>query len=63
MAHSRTLHRTTALSRCLAENGAPLHSRAIWPRSKRDEAWLPRHNIDLHEVIVTMIALARNMEA
>lgn len=58
-----TVAATTALSRCLADNGhlPPL------PRDlaeiERDEEWLSRHNIDLHEVIVTMISLAHDTAA
>lgn len=54
---------STALSRCLAENGhlPPL------PRDlaeiERDEEWLSRNNVDLHEVIVTMVSLPHAMEA
>ena len=58
-----TLAATTALSRCLAENGhlSPL------PRDlaeiERDEAWLSRNNVDLHEAIVTMIPLTHSTAA
>jgi predicted RNase H-like HicB family nuclease len=58
-----TFAATTALSRCLAENGhlPPL------PRNlaeiERDEEWLSRNNVDLHEAIVTMISLIHNTEA
>jgi predicted RNase H-like HicB family nuclease len=58
-----TFAATTALSRCLAENGhlPPL------PRDlaeiERDEEWLSRNNVDLHEAIVTMVSLTHNAEA
>jgi predicted RNase H-like HicB family nuclease len=58
-----TFAATTALSRCLAENGhlPPL------PRDlaeiERDEEWLSRNNVDLHEAIVTMISLTHSTAA
>lgn len=58
-----TFAATTALSRCLAENG---HLPSL-PRDlaeiERDEEWLSRNNVDLHEAIVTMISLIHNTEA
>ena len=53
---------TTALSRCLSENGhlPPL------PRDlaeiERDEEWLSRNNIDLHAAIVTMVSMHHNAD-
>ena len=58
-----TFAATTALSRCLAENGhlPPL------PRDlaeiERDAEWLSRNNVDLHEAIVTMVSLTHNTQA
>lgn len=58
-----TFAATTALSRCLAENGhlPPL------PRDlaeiERDEEWLSRNNVDLRAAIVTMISLTHNTQA
>jgi predicted RNase H-like HicB family nuclease len=58
-----TFAATTALSRCLAENG---HLSSL-PRDlaeiERDEEWLSRNNVDLHEAIVTMVSLTHNAEA
>jgi predicted RNase H-like HicB family nuclease len=54
---------TTALSRCLAENG---HSPPL-PRDlaeiERDVEWLSRNNVDLHVAIVTMISPTHNTAA
>ncbi|HJR22497.1 MAG TPA: type II toxin-antitoxin system HicB family antitoxin [Dongiaceae bacterium] len=58
-----TFAATTALSRCLAENGhlPPL------PRDlteiERDEEWLSRNNVDLRVAIVTMISLTHSTAA
>jgi len=58
-----TFAATTALSRCLAENG---HSPPL-PRDlaeiERDKEWLSRNNIDLHEAIVMMISLTHSTQA
>ena len=55
-----TLAARTALSRCLAENGhSPPPPRDL-AEIERDEEWLSRNNIDLHEAIVTMISLTHN---
>jgi predicted RNase H-like HicB family nuclease len=52
-----TFTATTALSRCLAENGhVPSPPRDL-ADIERDEEWLSRHNVDLHQAIVTMISL------
>lgn len=51
-----TFAATTALSRCLAQNGAsPPLPRGL-AEIERDEAWLSRNNIDLRDAIVTMIS-------
>lgn len=58
-----TFAATTALSRCLAENGhLPPPPRDL-AEIERDEEWLSRNNIDLREAIVTMIPLAHNTAA
>jgi predicted RNase H-like HicB family nuclease len=58
-----TFAATTALSRCLAENGhLPPRPRDL-AEIKRDEEWLSRNNVDLREAIVTMISLTHNTQA
>ena len=58
-----TFAATTALSRCLAENGhLPPPPRDL-AEIERDEEWLSRNNIDLREAIVTMIPLAHSTAA
>jgi predicted RNase H-like HicB family nuclease len=52
-----TFAATTALSRCLTENGVSPPPPRDLAEIERDEEWLSRNNIDLHEAIVTMISL------
>ena len=54
---------TTALSRCLAENGASPPLPRDLAEIERDKEWLSRNNIDLHVAIVTMISPTHNMAA
>ena len=51
-----TFAATTALSRCLAENGVPPPLPRDLAEIERDEEWLSRHDIDLREAIVTIIS-------
>ncbi len=51
-----TFAATTALSRCLAQNGASPPLPRDLAEIERDEAWLSRNNIDLRSAIVTMIS-------
>jgi predicted RNase H-like HicB family nuclease len=52
-----TFAATTALSRCLAENTVSFPPPRDLAEIERDGEWLSRNKIDLHEAIVTMIAL------
>ena len=58
-----TFAATTALSRCLGENGASPPRPRDLAEIERDEEWLSRNNVDLHEAIVTMISLTHNTQA
>ncbi len=58
-----TFAATTALSRCLAENGQLPPLPRDLAEIERDEEWLSRNNVDLHEAIVTMVSLTHNAEA
>jgi predicted RNase H-like HicB family nuclease len=58
-----TFAATTALSRCLAENGVSPPLPRDLAEIERDEEWLSRNNIDLHEAIVTMISVSHSAAA
>jgi predicted RNase H-like HicB family nuclease len=55
-----TFAATTALSRCLAENGHFPPCPRDLAEIERDEEWLSRNDVDLRQAVVTMISLTHN---